>query len=457
MKIRFLGAAGTVTGSKHLVETGSHRFLVDCGLFQGHKELRERNWSPLPVDPASVDAVLLTHAHIDHTGYLPRFCRDGFTGEVHATNATRDLLSILLPDSAHIQEEQATYMNRKRITKHSPALPLYTLADAEYALRRLRGPELMAPIEVVPGVQARFHEAGHILGSAWIELEVEGRRIVFSGDLGRAGAPIMRDPEPPGAADLLVVESTYGSRLHGEHDRAADLARVIKETVARRGVLLIPAFAVERTQEIIYILQLLRRGKEIPPIPVAIDSPMAIRSTRVFDKYPGLYDEETARLRAETRDLFTGYPGLRLCESVEESKAIAAMEPPFIVISASGMCEAGRILHHLRHYLPGARNTVLLVGFQVPGTRGWRLQEGEPSVKIFGEWIDVKARIERLEGFSGHADHSQIVKWLDRLKAPPDHTFLVHGNPEALEAQRARFAERGWNVHVPGQGEIVEV
>ncbi len=452
--IRFLGAAGTVTGSKFLVDWEGRRFQVDCGLFQGVKKIRSRNWEELPIDPASVEALVLTHAHIDHTGYLPRFTRDGFRGAVHATEATRDITEILLRDSARLQEEQANYMNRKRLSKHKPALPLYSIADAEDCLRRLVGHSYEQPFPVVDGVEARYVDAGHILGSAWLKLDVGDQRLVFSGDLGRTNAPILNDPVPLDRADYLVLESTYGDRLHGEHDIEENLARMVEKVVDRKGVLVIPAFAVERTQEILYILNGLVRNKDIPQLPVFIDSPMAVRTTRLFREHTDHYDEE-ARALLELGQTVLRYPGLSLCESVEESKAIAEVPPPKIVISASGMATGGRILHHLKNYLPDPRNAILLVGYQSIGTRGWRLLRGEDRLKMFGQWVPVKAEVEKLEGFSGHADYAEIDTWLTHLEKPPKKTFLVHGDGEALEAQRVRLSERGWNVVVPDHGQVV--
>ncbi|MCA9795049.1 MAG: MBL fold metallo-hydrolase [Candidatus Eremiobacteraeota bacterium] len=456
MKLRFLGAAGTVTGSKYLIETRGHRFMIDCGLFQGQKEIRARNWQELPIDPTGVEAVVLTHAHIDHTGYLPRLTRDGFEGPIHCTDGTLELTELLLRDSARLQEEQANYMNRKRLSKHKPALPLYSIVDAEDCLRHLEPHRYHQPFEVVPGVKVTYSDAGHILGSAWLALEIGTHRIVFSGDLGRREAPILRDPEPPGRADYLILESTYGDRLHGEHDIEGNLMEIIRRTVDRRGVLVIPAFAVERTQEILYILNGLARNHTIPRVPVFIDSPMAVRATRTFRKFPQYYDEEAAA-RVANGDPLLEYPNLKLCESVAESKAILDQKPPFIVISASGMATGGRILHHLKNYLPDARNQILLVGYQSVGSRGWRLQNGEDRIKIFGEWVPVKASVEKLEGFSGHADYEEIDLWLEGLEGTPQTTFLTHGDPDALEAQRKRLTGRGWSVVVPEHLQEVEL
>ncbi len=417
--------------------------MVDCGLFQGERAERERNWEDLAVDPRSIETLVLTHAHLDHTGYIPRLCRDGFRGPIVGTGGTRDLTELVLLDSAHLQEEQANYVNRKRLSRHKPAQPLYTMGDAEYALKRLKAVDYHRPFEIVPGVQGTFHDAGHILGSAWLEVDFEGRKLVFSGDLGRTDAPILRDPEPVKQADFLVLESTYGDRLHAEHDPGEGLRQAVRETIERRGVLVIPAFALERAQEILYML-----GELNETIPVVVDSPMAVKATRLFERYPDYYDDE-----AKARPRLLAYPGLKMCETVAESKAVADLTPPFVVIAASGMAVGGRILHHLQRYLPDPDSTVLLVGHQARGTRGWRLEQGEDKIKIFGQWVPVRARVQRLEGFSGHADYGQIDVWLSQLERPPQRTFLTHGEPEALEAQRLRLSARGWDVTVPRQGE----
>lgn len=437
-----------MTGSKFVVTAGDHRFMVDCGLFQGHKTLRERNWEDLPIDPAEMETLVVTHAHIDHTGYIPRLVRDGFAKNIHCTHGTADLTKILLRDSARLQEEQANYMNRKRLSKHKPALPLYSIVDAEQALRKLVGHKYEESFEVVPGVTATYREAGHILGSAWLELRIGSEKLIFSGDIGRFDAPILRDPLSPEAADYLVLESTYGDRLHGDHDINEGLVDAVSTVANRGGVLVIPAFAVERTQEVLYLLEDLIRDKSLPPMKVFIDSPMAVRATRLFQEYTQYYDEDAANLLNLGKRVLS-YDRLKLCETVEESKSIAYEKPPFVVISASGMATGGRILHHLKNYLTDPRNMVLLVGYQAPGTRGWRLQEGEEEIKIFSDWVPVRAEVRKLEGFSGHADYQEIDRWLSGFKEPPRKTMLVHGDPEALEAQRERLSQKGWNVVVP--------
>ncbi len=458
IRLRFLGAAGTVTGSRYLLDWRGHRFMVDCGLFQGSKELRLRNREPFAVPADSVEAVVLTHAHIDHSGYLPLLRRTGFTGPIHATGGTRDLCALLLPDSAQIQEEEAAYANRHKTSKHQPALPLYTRADAEACLGRFQDHPYRQPFQIVPGVQAVFRDAGHILGSARIELLFEGdppRRLVFSGDLGRLDAPILRDPEPLEEADWLVLESTYGDRVHTDHPVEQNLRDLVRSGVQRGGVIVVPAFAVERTQEVVYLLDELLHQGGIPSIPVYVDSPMAVRAFHLFQKYPEYYDEDARRLLEAGRRVLS-FPGLRLCETVEDSKAINRARPPFLVVSASGMATGGRVLHHLKRYLPDPANTVLLVGYQAVGTRGWRLQQGEESVRIFGESVRVRAWIDKLDGFSGHADSVQLERWATGLARPPRRVFLTHGEPEALEAQRVRLASMpGWEVHVPAHDQEV--
>ena len=457
MELQFLGAAGTVTGSKfHLTHNGRSA-LIDAGMFQGPRALRKKNWEALPIDPSDLDAVILTLAHIDHTGYLPRLGRDGLKAPVHCTWGTRDLCKILLPDAARLQEEEANFRNRKKRSKHNPALPLFSIVDAEQVLSRLVGHHYHESFEPIEGWKAYYRDAGHILGSAWVDLKIGEKRLVFSGDLGRTEAPILKDPEPPeGTCDVLLLESTYGNREHPHNDKREDLGEIVKEVAKRKGTLVIPAFAVERTQEILYLLEELLRNDDIPKLPVFIDSPMAVRATRLFREYHEYYDEETKALVAQGERVLA-YKNLHLCESVQESKSVLRTPAPKIVISASGMATGGRILHHLKNYLPDPKNHVLVVGYQSVGTRGWRLITGDEEIKIFGDWVPVKAGVSKLEGFSGHADHTEIMKWCDGFSEPPKTTYLVHGEPDSLQAQAEALKNRGWNVVVPEYGQTVGI
>jgi metallo-beta-lactamase family protein len=458
--IRFLGAAGTVTGSRFLVQHGPARVLVDAGLFQGAKELRLRNRAPWPVPPESVDAVVLTHAHIDHSGALPLLVRDGYRGVVHCTPATRDLCGLLLPDSGRLQEEEAGWANKRGYSKHAPnARPLYTEADAVAALPRLRAIAYGERREVAPGVTIRCRRAGHILGSATVEMELAGtppRRILFSGDLGRYDAPILPDPEPAPAVDALVIESTYGGKRHegGSPDQA--LAVEVRRAADQRGVLLIPAFAIGRTQEILFALEALEQARAIPELPVFVDSPMAVDATPIFLAHREDHDDEMAR-RISAGEEPLRPAKLSFSRSVQQSKAINERRGPFVVISASGMATGGRVLHHLARRLPDPTTTVLLVGFQAAGTRGARLQAGEPFLRIHGEEIPVKARVASISGFSAHADEEELVRWMSGFPAPARRTFLVHGEPTALAAAKARMDRMGWPAHVPAHLETVEL
>jgi metallo-beta-lactamase family protein len=455
--IRFLGAAGTVTGSRYLVQHGRRRVLVDTGLFQGLKELRLRNRAPWPFPPESLDAVVLTHAHVDHTGALPALVRDGFQGLVHCTPATRDLLGLLLPDSGRLQEEEAGYANKKGYSKHAPdARPLYTEADAVTALTRLRGLAYGERREIAQGITVRCRHAGHILGSAMVEMELAGdpaagppRRILFSGDLGRYGAPILPDPEAAGDGhDALLVESTYGGRRHEGGTPAEALAAEVRAAAERKGVLLVPAFAIGRTQELLFALKELEQAGAIPALPVFVDSPMAVDATPIFLAHREDHDDEmTRRVAAGEEPLRPAK--LTFVRSVAQSKALNERSGPFVLLSASGMATGGRILHHLARRLPDPTTTVLLVGFQAAGTRGAALQQGAPFVKIHGEQVPVKARVATISGFSAHADEDEIVRWLGTFPRPPGRSFLVHGEPAALAAAQARMERLGWPSQIP--------
>ncbi|MDY0062517.1 MAG: MBL fold metallo-hydrolase [Myxococcota bacterium] len=460
-RVTFLGAAGTVTGSRFLVETGRGRFLVDCGQFQGLKELRLRNWAPFPVEPRSIDAVVLTHAHLDHSGYLPRLAKDGFRGPVLGTAATTVLTKILLADAAHLEEENADYANRKRTSRHQPALPLFTTEDAARVCAELQPYGYGRPVEI-PGTGARvtFLRAGHIPGSAILVVELpSGKKIVFSGDLGRYDYPILRDPAVPGEAELVVMESTYGDKRHEDlAGTRRHLVEVIQRSVERGGVLLIPSFAVGRTQTLLSFLRELEDDGEIPILPVVVDSPMATEVSRVTLQHQEEHDEET---REQTRrgGNRAVYPHrLRYTSSVAESKELNQVEGGMILISASGMMTGGRILHHASLRLPDERNTLLVVGYQAIGTRGRTLLDGARELKIFGQYVPVRAEIAQIDGLSAHADSDELLRWLGGLSRPPRLTCLVHGEPDSLAGLAERIEqEKGWNVLIPEQEQSVPV
>lgn len=452
--IQFLGAARTVTGSKHLIEVGGYRVMVDCGLFQGLKHLRLRNWEPFPLDPASINSVILTHAHIDHTGYLPKLVRDGFGGTVYGTPATVELSRIMLPDSARLQEEDAEYANKSGSSKHKPALPLYSEKDANNACRLLQSVNYHKRIQLTKKLSFEFVTAGHILGSSFVLFDIEcsdgaTRRVVMTGDLGRYNEPIIHDPSPVEDADYIVVESTYGDREHTDFDVKARLAEIITETVNRGGQVIIPSFAVGRTQLLLYLIRELEDEGRIPIIPVYVDSPMASSATRLYLSHKEDHDLDMKDLLDDRRNPLATQR-FNLARTRDESKAINSREEPAIVISASGMATGGRIMHHLRRRLPDERNTVVFVGYQSEGTRGRRLLDGEKEIKIFGQFVPVNAKIERLENLSAHADSREILRWLGGFKRAPKTVFLVHGEPKAQEALKQKIVEKfGWTVEIP--------
>ncbi len=452
--IQFLGAARTVTGSKHLIEVAGHRAMVDCGLFQGLKELRRRNWEPLPVNPAAINTVILTHAHIDHTGYLPRLVRDGFDGPVYGTPATVELLRIMLPDSARLQEEDAAYANKTGWSKHKPALPLYDERDATAACRLLQPVNYHKQVQLTRKLSFQFAAAGHILGSSLVVFDIEcqdGRRksLVMTGDLGRYDEPIINDPAVVDEADHIVVESTYGNREHPDFDVKAKLAEIISETAERGGHVLIPAFAIGRTQQLIYLIRELEEEGRIPTLRVFVDSPMAASATKLYLSHREDHDLDMSDL-TDARKNPLATRRFHLARTIQESKRASAEEEPTIVISANGMATGGRILHHLRKRLPDERNTVVFVGYQSEGTRGRRLLDGEKEIKIFGEFVPARARIERLDNLSAHADSREILRWLGGFKRAPETVFLVHGEPPAQEALKEKIVEKfGWKVEIP--------
>jgi metallo-beta-lactamase family protein len=445
-KITFLGAAGTVTGSKYLLEAGSKRLLVDCGLFQGSKELQQRNWNPLTVDPATIDWVLLTHAHIDHTGYLPRLVAAGYRGPVYADAATHELCNLLLPDSAHLQEEDAQFAARKGYSSHKQPLPLYTVAQAQQALARFQEIPREGDFTISPEFSVRTHDAGHILGSTWMELTIteNGKKtlVVFSGDIGRYDQPILNDPEPPTRADFLLCESTYGDREHGTGSVPDALADVINRVAKRGGVVVIPSFAVGRTQTLMYYLRELDDANRIPKLPVYVDSPMAISVTDIYARHHEDHDLDFTNLEQQgDRDPLNLHE-VRMTRSVDDSKAINNVTLPCIIVSASGMATGGRVLHHLAKRLPDSRSAVLLVGYEAEGTLGRALQDGAQYVRIHGQEVAVRAEIVTLDQLSAHAGRSELLRWLSGFATPPRQTFLVHGEPSGLEGLRAGIASR---------------
>jgi metallo-beta-lactamase family protein len=463
MKIHFVGAAKTVTGSMHLLEINGKRLLLECGMFQGHRaESFERNRN-LPFDPKTIDRMILSHAHIDHSGNIPTLCRSGYRGDILCTSATRDLANVMLKDSAHIQESDAQHVSKYNVRHGLPPIePLYTIADAEAAMTQFVGYSYHRPVPVLPGVTATFFEAGHILGAAVTLLEVtEGDhhyRLVFTGDLGRRNLPILRDPELIPDIDFLITESTYGDRLHGDISQVEnELRRVVLDTYARGGRLLIPAFAVERTQEIIYSLHRLSDSGLIPVIPIYVDSPLALDATEIFRLHSEVFDADTRQFINQHEDPF-GFHRLTYVRSVDESKQLNAMKGPMVIIAASGMCEAGRILHHLKNNIEDERNTVLLVSWQAPNTLGRRLVDLETKVRIFGEEYTRRAKVEVITGYSAHADRDELGWWIGSASTGLKGVFIVHGEPQAEDALAAAVKAMGVpRVEAPDQGAVVEV
>lgn len=451
LSLTSLGGAGTVTGSKHLLEHDNGRLLVDCGLFQGPRELRELNWKRFPLDPASIGAVVLTHAHLDHCGYLPRLVREGFDGPIFATPSTIDVARLVLLDSAHLQEKDAEFANRHGFSRHAPALPLYRVEDAEAALRQFRPIEFHQQLDIADGVNLYFRRAGHILGAATAQLQVEEKTLLFSGDLGRYDDPIMVDPEPVPRADFLVVESTYGDRVHPNIDPGAALKEVIERTVRRGGTVVIPAFAIGRTQSLLYQLWALKSVGKIQLVPIFVDSPMATNATDLM----ALHMDDHRLAPAICREAFSMATYVR---DVESSKALSANRVPKVIISASGMATGGRVLHHIKAFAGDPRNTIIFAGFQTAGTHGRAIVDGVREVKIHGQWIEIKAEVADLTMFSAHADSNELMRWLESYASPPMKTFIVHGEPASSAALRDRVkSSKGWSCSIPVMGERFEL
>ncbi len=443
MDLQFLGATGTVTGSKYLLRGNDATVLVDCGLFQGYKDLRLRNWSPLPVAPASVDALILTHAHLDHSGYVPLIARQGFRGKVFCTPATHDLCRILLPDSGHLLEEEAEYLNRHGLSKHSPALPLYTREDALRCLRLFSPVEFGKSWKPARGLNARLSPSGHMPGSSFVHVDDGKRAVLFSGDIGRPEDLLLKAPTPMDGADYLVVESTYGDRLHERADVLQQLTDVINRTAARGGAVVIPAFAVGRAQTLMYCIHLLKRKHAIRDLPVYLNSPMAASATRVYHQHVDELRLSPAECEAMTR-------GVQVVETPEESRELNTRRGPMIIIAASGMATGGRVVHHLKAFAPDQRNTILFAGYQAGGTRGAAIAGGAPTVRIHGEDVPVRAEVAMLDTLSAHADGDEIVEWLRGFSAAPRQTFVTHGEAAAADAMRQRIErELHWSCRVP--------
>jgi len=463
--IQFLGAAGTVTGSKHLINTGDpsgkqgFQLLIDCGLFQGPKEWRERNWRETPVPGREIDAVILTHAHLDHCGWIPRLVKEGFRGPIYTTASTIDLCGIILPDSGHLQEEDANFYNKTRKSKHTPALPLYTFGEAQNSLQYFKPVQVGETVRLSAELSFRFAPAAHILGScmAEISLQVNGqsRQMLFTGDIGRVrdqrtapGKVVHSGPMEGETADIVVMESTYGNRVHPKEDPLPELAGLITDTAKRGGCVVVPAFAIERTQKFVFIIKHLIESGQIPRIPVFCDSPMAIKAVEIFLKHNEEYSDETREMIRQYGSPLT-WPGFIFASSAEESKKINASCMPAVIISSSGMATGGRILHHLAQRLPDPRNLVLFIGFQAPGTRGFAIKSGTEEIKIFGDYVPIRAQVAALEQFSDHADPPELLQWLRTFRNRPATTYLVHGEPVASSQLRDLMKkELGWNVEV---------
>ena len=449
MNLTFAGAAGTVTGSRYLLEHDQQRLLIDCGLFQGYKMLRLRNWAPFPVPAASIQAVVMTHAHLDHSGYLPVLVREGFRGTAFASAATRDLCGILLPDSGHLQEEEAKYANRHATSRHHPALPLYTRADATASLKCIQSIDMESPREILPGIVCVLRPAGHLLGASIVELKTGAGNIVFSGDLGRPRDAILVAPSAIREADYLVVESTYGNRHHDSADPESQLGDIIRRTAARGGIVVVPSFAVGRAQELMYAIHRLKEREEIPDLPVYLNSPMATDATALYQRHATMHHLTSAQCRGMCA-------AAHIVNSVEESQALNFLKMPAVIIAASGMATGGRVLHHLIAFAPDPKNSIVLTGYQAGGTRGAAIAMGAEDIKIFGQKVPIRAQVHQLTGYSAHADADEILSWLKNFTRSPKRVFVTHGEPDAADALRKRIvAELGWNAHVPDHLETV--
>ncbi len=458
-KITFHGAARTVTGSKYLLEAGDARVLIDCGMFQGLKKLRQSNWDPTPFDAKSLDAVVLTHAHLDHTGFLPRVVKEGFQHKIYCSPATSKLAELILLDSAKIQESDAKYANKKGFSKHKPALPLYDGKDVQQTLKQFRETPRGKWFSPAGPIWMRFHDAGHLLGSSMIEVEIRDQdpplKILFSGDVGRYDGPLYYDPSPPPACDYLICESTYGNRDHPESDLLSALEGVVNRSIERGGVMLMASFAIGRAQQLIYLLQLLKKEGRIPDLPIYLDSPMSCNATSIYKEHSDDHDLSEGELDDDRQVL--GGPSVHLCRSAEESKALNHLKGSAIIIASSGMMTGGRIVHHLKRRLPDKKTTVVLGGYMAIGTRGRRIQEGAETIRMHGMDVPVNAAIEKVPGLSGHADRSGLLRWLQDLP-DPRKVFLTHGEPDSAEALADELSgSRKWDVHVPDLGETHEL
>jgi metallo-beta-lactamase family protein len=451
MKITFAGAAGTVTGSRYVVQHQAHRLLVDCGLFQGYKTLRLRNWAKFPVPVASIHALVLTHAHLDHSGFVPAIVRDGYQGPIFASKATHELCGILLPDSGHLQEEEARYANRHGTSKHQPALPLYTRADAVASLDSIKGLAMDRPWPIMPGIEAVLGYAGHLLGASTVTLRGNRGSIVFSGDLGRPRDSVLRPPAQIKSADYLVIESTYGNRHHEAQDSEQQLGEIIRETAKRGGITIVPSFAVGRAQTLMLAIHRLKSRREIPDIPVYLNSPMAADATSIYSRNATLHH----LAKDECKAMCTA---AKIVNSVEESMALNVLKAPAVIIAASGMATGGRVLHHLIAYASDPRNSIVFTGYQAGGTRGALIVAGAESVKIFGQLVPIRAQVHQLNGYSAHADADEIMAWLRGFERPPRRVFVTHGELDASDTLRKRIQdELGWRAHAPEHMESVNL